>query len=136
MGSIARETFAFSYGAFWSWSFPAFRMLFQEGQLQSAPLIGHCDQARLLSSYLSRELMKLMNGGIDRDFCFVLKLLSISTADRRPACFEVQRKMALLHCALVSPRTHGEWQTAPGDGRAPVSLNSCVYSDLKRQASD
>lgn len=30
----------------------------------------------------------------------------------------MHRKRALLHCALVSPRVSGEWQTAPGDGRA------------------
>ena len=95
------------------------RRMCKEGQLQSAPVVGHCDQARLLSSYLSREWHWSL---------FLLwTFLSISTDDRRPACFEVQRKMALLHCALVSPRTHGEWQTAPGDGRAPFSVNSCVF---------
>ncbi|CAJ1334676.1 unnamed protein product, partial [Effrenium voratum] len=29
--------------------------------------------------------------------------------------FSVPRKAALLHCALVAPRGHGEWQRAPGD---------------------
>lgn len=36
-----------------------------------------------------------------------------------------------MHCALVSPRVGGEWQTAPGDGRVPRQLEKVVtYSIL------
>ena len=43
-------------------------------------------------------------------------VLNVAFSRIRRAAHEVHRKMALLHAALVSPRVHGEWHIAPGDG--------------------
>ncbi|CAL1139892.1 unnamed protein product [Cladocopium goreaui] len=78
--------------------------------------------------YLDEEMNKDLSEAIDvfanmKDNHKALQLLDISI---KPD-FSVHRKVALVHCALVSPRVVGEWQTAPGDDLARRYLAANGY---------
>lgn len=78
--------------------------------------------------YLDEEMNKDLSEAIDvfanmKDNHKALQLLDISI---KPD-FSVHRKVALVHCALVSPRVGGEWQTAPGDDLARRYLAANGY---------
>lgn len=98
----------------------------EERQPQGFTVAWYFDQAGLLGQSPSRDSLECHQCCLQlrrKHWVFGQVSCSLRSSVLMFLSFEVHRKRALLHCALVSPRVSGEWQTAPGDGRAREILS-------------